>query len=253
MRERYSQTAMQVSCGSGGCGSESQVYDPKDLKGIPLDAIRASRGCADPHAFAELAEGERVLDLGCGGGIDCLLAAREVGESGRVVGLDMTGAMLDLARANLKESGMVNVSFEKGYLEEMPFDDASFDVIISNCVINLCSDKLAVLREASRVLASGGRFVVADIVMLSDLDDESRDSMTAYLGCGSRILTEAEYVGMLEESGFVAASVEVQRVYDERYLEDRSKRKRLEEQFAALDLEKVAGSFAGAMVLARKA
>lgn len=250
VREHYSETAKSVE--GGCCCSNASVYDSRKLEGIPLDAILASRGCADPHSFAGIKAGESVLDLGCGGGIDCLIAARQVGEGGRVVGLDMTDEMLELAERNRKEAGACNVEFVKGYLEDIPLPDDCMDVVISNCVINLCPDKRPVFSEASRVLHAGGRFAVADIVMLREVSAETAERMRRFLGSGSVILTVEGYRSMLAEAGFGEVDIVVQTVYDEGFMKARAVRKGYEDQLAEMDVAEAAGAFAGAMVVARK-
>lgn len=251
VREHYAETAKSV--GGDCCCSNASVYDPSMLDGLPLDAILASRGCADPHAFADIQPGESVLDLGCGGGIDCLIAARQVGEGGRVVGLDMTDEMLELAERNRAQAGYDNVEFVKGYLEDIPLPDDCMDVVISNCVINLCPDKRPVLAEASRVLRAGGRFAVADIVALREVSEDTAARMRRFLGCGSVILTVEGYRAMLADAGFAEAEIAVQTVYSEEFLKARAIRKHYEDQLEEMNLEEAAGAFAGAMVVARKA
>ena len=249
VRARYGETARSVS--SGCCVTdESALYDPARLKDLPLDAIRASRGCADPHAFAGFQPGEHVLDLGSGGGIDCLLAAREVGETGSVIGLDMTDEMLELAERNRAEAGLDNVRFVKGYLEDIPLPDDCVDVVISNCVINLCPDKAPVLAEAARVLKPGGRFVVGDIVMTHPVSDDNCAKMTRFLGCGSVIHSEEQYRAALEQAGFSHVSIEVLNAYDRGMLQARAWRKGTHELFESMDIDEVDGAFAGAMVIA---
>ena len=250
VREHYRETACSVS--SGCCvTNESAVYDPARLADLPIDAIRASRGCADPHAFADFKLGETVLDLGSGGGIDCLLAAREVGEAGAVIGLDMTDEMLELAERNRAEAGFDNVRFVKGYLEDIPLPDDSIDVVISNCVINLCPDKAPVLAEAARVLKPGGRFVVADIVMTRPVSHLSCSKMTYFLGCGSVIHSEDQYRAALEQAGFSEVSIIALNHYDRKMLQARAWIKGMHELYESMDIDEVDGAFAGAMITAR--
>lgn len=228
VREKYAQAARRAaegelsSCGCGTCGETTgEVWDPittdlyeaGETEGIPAEALLASLGCGNPTALAALAPGEVVLDLGSGGGIDVLLSARRVGPTGHAYGLDMTDEMLALARENQRRAGATNVTFLKGEIEHIPLPDASVDVIISNCVINLSADKRQVLREAFRVLRPGGRFAVSDVVLRGDLPPAVRESVALFTGCISGALEEQEYLTLLREAGFVEASVEATRVY----------------------------------------
>ena len=202
-------------CGGPGTGDiiTSDLYSIDEVGELPTAAVLASLGCGNPTALAELKPGEVVLDLGSGGGIDVLLSARRVGPSGFAYGLDMTDEMLDLARHNAAERGVGNVEFLKGEIEHIPLPDASVDVIISNCVINLSADKAQVLREAFRVLKPGGRFAVSDIVLQGQLPAEVRRSMEAWAGCVAGALEETEYRRLLADAGFQDVGVEVTRVY----------------------------------------
>ena len=176
----------------------------------------ASLGCGNPTAVADLNEGETVLDLGSGGGIDVLLSARRVGPTGKAYGLDMTDEMLELARRNQREAGVTNVEFLKGTIEDVPLADASVDVIISNCVINLSADKAAVFREAGRVLRPGGRFAVTDVVADPGMDEETRRDLAEWTGCIAGALTEEEFRSELEAAGFEAVEIrETHRVHDQ--------------------------------------
>jgi arsenite methyltransferase len=231
VRERYAQAARvvldQVPGSSGGCcggpadaccGTGSEALDTADLFGAPLyaagetdglpeEAVLASLGCGNPVAVAELHEGERVLDLGSGGGIDVLLSARRVGPSGFAYGVDMTDDMLELARANAAKAGAGNVEFRKGEIEALPLPDASVDVVISNCVINLSVDKPAVLAEMFRVLAPGGRIGISDVVAEDHLTPADRAAAGSYVGCIAGALSRSEYLGGLAAAGFADASV----------------------------------------------
>ncbi len=229
VREKYGQAAQRASagerascgCGTSCCADTSEVWDPittnlyaeGQTAGIPAEALMASLGCGNPTALAELREGERVLDLGSGGGIDVLLSAKRVGPTGKAYGLDMTDEMLALAQANKARSGFTNVEFLKGEIEHIPLPAASVDVIISNCVINLSADKRQVLREAFRVLSPGGRFAVSDVVLKSGLPLEVRRSVALFTGCVSGALTEEEFVTQLAEAGFENPTIEPTRVY----------------------------------------
>jgi ubiquinone/menaquinone biosynthesis C-methylase UbiE len=181
---------------------------------IPEEALRASLGCGNPTALAELNPGETVLDLGSGGGIDVLLSARRVGPLGKAYGLDMTDDMLRLARENQRKAGVTNVEFLKGEIEQIPLSDSSVDVVISNCVINLSGDKDQVLREAFRVLKPGGRFAVSDVVIRGEMPEEVRKSMLLWVGCIAGALQEEEYRTKLLTAGFESIEIEPTRVYD---------------------------------------
>ena len=222
VREKYGQAALRVvggamgACCGGSCDGDpvtSDLYDQAIRSTIPEDAVRASLGCGNPTALAALRPGEIVLDLGSGGGIDVLLSARRVGPTGKAYGLDMTDEMLALARRNAAEAGASNVEFLKGEIEQIPLPDASVDVIISNCVINLSADKRTVLREAFRVLKPGGRFAVSDVVVRGEVPSAVRRSMELWVGCIAGALEEREFVSLLEEAGFEEASIEPTRVY----------------------------------------
>jgi SAM-dependent methyltransferase len=178
------------------------LYSDDETASLPADASAASLGCGNPTALAELHEGETVLDLGSGGGIDVLLSARRVGSTGKAYGLDMTDDMLELARRNQREAGVENVEFLKGRIEDVPLPDASVDLIISNCVVNLSPDKPTVFAEAFRVLRPGGRFAISDIVVRGELDPEVRRSVESWIGCVAGALEEQEYRSLLEQAGF---------------------------------------------------
>jgi arsenite methyltransferase len=185
----------------------SSLYESEARDELPESAVLASLGCGNPVAIAELNEGETVLDLGSGGGIDVLLSARRVGPTGLAYGLDMTDEMLDLARRNQSDAGITNVHWLRGHIEEIPLPSGSVDVIISNCVINLSGDKPRVLREAARVLKPGGRFAVSDIVADDDMDEATRADMQAYTGCIAGALTRAEFTGALRAAGLTDISI----------------------------------------------
>ena len=230
VKQKYGQAALRVSegataapcCGSSACcGATTEAWDPitsdlydeKQRAGIPAEALLASLGCGNPTALAALREGETVLDLGSGGGIDVLLSAKRVGPSGKAYGLDMTDEMLALANENKRRAGAENVEFLKGEIEQIPLPDASVDVIISNCVINLSADKKTVLREAFRVLKPGGRFAVSDVVVRGDVPAAVKTSMELWIGCVAGALEEQEFLRLLNEVGFEKASIEATRVY----------------------------------------
>ncbi len=233
VQARYGATAQRVAEGpaasccapsegsSGCCGSTSETWDPitadlyeaGETAGLPPGALLASLGCGNPTALAELHEGETVLDLGSGGGIDVLLSARRVGPTGKAYGLDMTDEMLALALENKQKAAATNVEFLKGHIEAIPLPSNTVDVIISNCVINLSGDKRAVLKEAFRVLKPGGRFAVSDVITRSGLPAAVKESMPLWTGCVAGALEEQEFIEMLTEVGFESASIEPTRVY----------------------------------------
>ena len=192
----------------------SNLYVNGEIDELPEAAVLASLGCGNPTALAELAPGEIVLDLGSGGGIDVLLSARRVGPTGKAYGLDMTDSMLELARRNQAEAGLTNVEFLEGAIESIPLPDASVDVIISNCVINLSGDKRTVLAEAFRVLKPGGRFAVSDVVVRGVVPAAVRQSMELWVGCIAGALEESEFARLLEEVGFENPSFEPTRFYE---------------------------------------
>ena len=237
VRERYTDAALRMAdrdatagCGCGcettdtadGCCTDApaeavfgaDLYDAAQASGAPAQAVTASLGCGVPTAVADLHEGETVLDLGSGAGADVLISARRVGPSGRAIGLDMTDEMLALARANAADAGVRNAAFVKGYIEEIPLPDASVDVVISNCVINLAADKTRVLREVARVLRPGGRFAVSDVIADEDMDAATRADMAQWTGCIAGALTRREYQAALATAGLVDVEVsETHRVH----------------------------------------
>jgi arsenite methyltransferase len=242
VRERYAAAASSVEegrvacCGPGtaadtgdfcGCGTDipdacggqtfgAGLYEAGDKGALPDAAKLASLGCGNPTAVAELNEGDTVLDLGSGGGIDVLLSARRVGPTGRAYGVDMTDEMLELARRNKRDAGVDNAEFLKGTIEEVPLPDDTVDVVISNCVINLSGDKPAVFREAARVLRPGGRFAVTDIVADPGMDEETRADVAQWTGCIAGALTEDEFRAELEAAGFEDVELrETHRVHDQ--------------------------------------
>ena len=217
LRERYANAAASGSCcGPECCGHDETLekdltngaYTAKELAEIPTEAAEASLGCGNPTAVADLAEGDRVLDLGSGGGIDVLLSARRVGSTGFVYGLDMTDEMLELARANAIEAKATNVEFIKGYIEDIPLEAGSIDVVISNCVINLSTDKSAVFDEIHRVLRAGGRVGITDIVADDSLTPAQRAERGNWVGCIAGALSYSEYQTLLEQAGFVEVTLD---------------------------------------------
>src|ERR1700720_3342774 len=263
IREKYGQAALRVTSGVGnlccrddrstleGSGDPitSNLYDAAQEGEVPETAIRASLGCGNPTALAELKPGEVVLDLGSGGGVAVLLSARRVGLTGKAYGLDMTDEMLALARENQRQAGVENVEFLRGEIENIPLPDNSVDVVISNCVINLSADKDRVLREAFRVLKAGGRFGVSDVVVRGNVPDEIRKSMLLWVGCAAGALRDYDYVAKLARVGFEAIEIEPTRVYN---IEDA----RTFLSAAGIDVDKIApeveGKFISAFVRARK-
>ena len=237
VRERYAAaaTAVATNTGAGCCGARDAIAGcSQDIAstdkhgnevfgailygeetGAPKAAVEASLGCGVPTAVADLHEGETVLDLGSGAGADVLISARRVGASGKAIGLDMTDEMLSLARANAAEAGVENVEFVKGYIEELPLPDASVDVVISNCVINLSADKSRVLAEVARVLRPGGRFAVSDVIADADMDDATRSDMEQWTGCVAGALTREEFERALEDAGLTDIDIsETHRVHE---------------------------------------
>jgi arsenite methyltransferase len=227
VKEKYGQAARRAASGDGNscCGQDrsgrdgscdpitSDLYDAAEAGEVPDTAIKASLGCGNPTALAELKPGEVVLDLGSGGGIDVLLSARRVGPTGKAFGLDMTDEMLALAEENKRKSGLANVEFLKGEIENIPLPDTSVDVIISNCVINLSGDKDRVLKEAFRVLKPGGRFAISDVVVRGHVPDAIKKNMELWVGCVAGALSDDEYVAKLVGAGFENVGIEPTRVY----------------------------------------
>ncbi|MGI3780917.1 MAG: arsenite methyltransferase [Janthinobacterium lividum] len=221
VRRRYAEAATVVTGSSGCCGDDaattlevgesfgSALYSQLERADLPVAAVAASLGCGNPVAVAELREGERVLDLGSGGGIDVLLSARRVGASGFAYGVDMTPEMLDLARANAVRAGVENVEFLQGTIEDLPLPEAAVDVVISNCVVNLSTDKPAVLAETFRVLAPGGRIGISDVVAEDHLTPAERAERGDHVGCIAGALSRREYLDGLAAAGFVDATVEL--------------------------------------------
>lgn len=224
------------------------IYDEKLVDGIPQRALVASRGCADPVSRANLQPGERVIDLGCGGGVDAIIASRMVGPAGRVYGLDMTPEMLALARENAQSAGAGNIKFLEGAIEDVPLPDASLDVVLSNCVINFAADKRRVFSEAVRVLRPGGRLVASDIVCFSELPDGTQDDMAALTGCTSGIPRSKAYLRMLHEAGFSSAELEPKTLYTMEVLQEKARRKGRMEVFSRLAGADV-GSKTGSVVI----
>ena len=225
VREKYGAAARRVNAGGSSCCSASAAsccgpdpitsnnYAGDEASEVPAEALAASLGCGNPTALAELRAGETVLDLGSGGGIDVLLSARRVGPTGKAYGLDMTDEMLALARENQQKSGLTNVEFLKGEIEQIPLPDDSVDVIISNCVINLSADKDRVLAQAFRVLKPGGRFAVSDVVVRGEVPAAIRRNVELWIGCVAGALDESDYRARLAAAGFEDIDIEPTRIY----------------------------------------
>jgi arsenite methyltransferase len=262
VKEKYGQAALRVAAGSESacCGGRastngecdpitSNLYNAAQEGEIPDTALKASLGCGNPTALAELKPGETVLDLGSGGGIDVLLSAKRVGPTGMAYGLDMTDEMLALAEENKRKSGLTNVTFLKGEIEQIPLPDNAVDVIISNCVINLSGDKDRVLKEAFRVLKPGGRFAVSDVVVRGDVPAEIKRSMELWVGCVAGALTDYQYVAKLAKAGFEDIEIEATRAYD---VNDARSFLAAQGMDVSALAEQVDGRFISAFVRARK-
>jgi len=262
VKEKYGQAALRVQAGAGSacCGGAAaldgccdpitaNLYEAGQEREVPDGALRASFGCGNPTALAELKPGETVLDLGSGGGIDVLLSARRVGPTGKAYGLDMTDEMLALAEENKSKSGLTNVEFLKGEIEQIPLPSDTVDVIISNCVINLAADKDKVIREAFRVLKPGGRFAVSDVVVRGSVPDTIKKSMELWIGCVAGALSDYEYIAKLTKAGFEDVQIEPTRVYS---LEDARAFLASEGLDADALAQQVDGTFISAFVRATK-
>jgi len=261
VKSKYGEAARRVTSGAPGsccgptcCGAEEDpitrdLYSESQKGTLPDAAVKASLGCGNPTALAELKPGETVLDLGSGGGIDVLLSASRVGPAGKAYGLDMTDEMLALARDNQRKAGIENVEFLRGEIENIPLPDCSVDVIISNCVINLSADKDRVLREAFRVLKPGGRFAVSDVVTRGEVPDEIRKSMLLWVGCIAGALRDEDYVAKLKQAGFESIEIEPTRVYN---IEDARAFLNTEGVDVGAIASQVEGKFISAFVRAKK-
>jgi len=258
VKEKYGQAALRVtaSAESSCCGSAStcdpvtgNLYTAGETAALPQAAVAASLGCGNPTALAELLPGETVLDLGSGGGIDVLLSARRVGPGGKAYGLDMTDEMLALARENQRKAGVSNVEFLKGEIEAIPLPEASVDVIISNCVINLSADKDRVFAEAFRVLKPGGRFAVSDVVVRGEVPAVIRRSVELWIGCIAGALEESDYRARLAKAGFEAIDVEPTRIYRTEDAQEFLDREGIDAKAIAPVVD---GKFMSAFVRARK-
>ncbi len=263
VKEKYGEAAKRAASGTGSscCGTSpassisgcdpitSNLYASSEAATIPEAALRASLGCGNPTALAQLQPGETVLDLGSGGGIDVLLSARRVGPTGKAYGLDMTDEMLALANENKLKSGLSNVEFLRGEIENIPLPENSVDVILSNCVINLSADKDRVLREAFRVLKPGGRFAVSDVVVRGEVPPEIRRSIELWVGCVAGALSDADYQQKLTAAGFEQVEIEPTRIYK---VEDAKEFLKSTGIDAAAIAPQVEGKFASAFIRAKK-
>ncbi len=262
VKEEYAQVAKRAACGQDlgaaetnheGVSDERGVYSEEDVQNVPEKSLCCCRGCANPFNRAELETGMRVLDLGCGAGTDAFIAAAKVGESGKVVGLDMTQEMIDVANEGKAEKQVKNVEFVKGYLEELPFEDGSFDYVLSNCVINLCTDKTKVLKEAFRVLAGGGKMVATDLV-IENTNKTSDDllGVGAVLGATSGVLLKENYEQTLKEIGFKSVDIEEFEIYSSCSLKSIAKDKDLLKNLEGFSDDEINNVFASSYVKASK-
>ena len=251
-------TQSKSSCcgGSSCCNSisdDSIIYENENLENLPIEAINASLGCANPLFLAQLKEGETVLDLGSGGGIDVLLATKYVGSQGKIYGLDMTDEMLELANKNKAKMGVKNVEFIKGYIEDIPLSDNTVDAVISNCVINLSDDKEKALSEAFRVIKDGGRLAISDIIVLKDVPQEIKEAAEMWVGCIAGALSIEEYEAILKKVGFKNIEIKPVHVYTKDVIKDMLNEK---SHLLTIDfsntIEQVDGAFAGAYIKAVK-
>ena len=264
IKQHYGDIAKKVSktsdssCGCGdqaccaGITKESPLYSADYIADLPEEAIIASLGCANPIALANLQKGETVLDLGSGGGIDVLISAKFVGETGKVYGLDMTDEMLELANHNKEKNGAKNVEFVKGYIEDIPLADESVDVVTSNCVINLTESKEVALQEAFRVLKKGGRLAIADIVEMKAMPEKVRQSVQMWVGCISGALSVQEYEQILKKVGFSNIEITPVNIYTKEVIRGFAEDKKLTDIYQQLDEDALDGAFAGAHVKAYK-
>ena len=245
------------SCCSGGSCCDSRItdttinYEGMELTKLPQEAVELSLGCANPVVFANLQEGETVLDLGSGGGIDVLLGSTYVGDGGKIYGLDMTDEMLELANANKQRMGVSNVEFIKGYIEDIPLSDESVDVVLSNCVINLSEDKKKALSEAYRVLRVGGRLRIADVIAQRAVDSSLKKNVELWCGCLAGTITMDEYRRLLEDCGFGDVKIEIAHTYTKDVIRSEFLQ-HLEDGISEDLLESLDGAFAGALISADK-
>jgi len=242
----------KCSCACDEISKTSRIYDGIDLNDLPIEAVNASLGCANPLVFAELKEGETVLDLGSGGGIDVLMSSKYVGKTGKIYGLDMTDEMLSLANKNKDKMGVTNVEFIKGYIENIPLPDETVNVVISNCVINLSEDKKKALSEAYRVLKAGGRLAIADVVSLRDVSPEIKKKAELWAGCIAGTISTEAYTDILKDLGFKNIQIEPIHVYTKAIIQSLMEEKQSIYKFNNINLDLVDGAFAGAHIKAVK-
>jgi arsenite methyltransferase len=250
-----SNTKSSCGCGTSCCGdigNDANLYTKEFIADLPEEAINASLGCANPVVLANPQKGEVVLDLGSGGGIDVFISSKYVGETGKVYGLDMTDEMLYLANKNKEKMGAYNVEFIKGYIEDIPLEDETVDVITSNCVINLCEDKEVALREAYRVLKQGGRLAIADIVELKNVSEDIRNNVQMWVGCIAGALDIKVYEEILKKVGFKSIEITPVNIYTREIIESIAKQKNLGDVYSEMDAELLDGAYAGAHVKAYK-
>ncbi|CAB1246088.1 arsenite methyltransferase [Clostridium sp. HV4-5-A1G] len=263
VKKYYGGIAKKVNSGMGnnccltssccsGLSRSSLIYGRENLNELPKEAVEASLGCANPLLFAGLKNGETVLDLGSGGGIDVLMSSRYVGPTGKVYGLDMTDEMLELANKNKEKMGATNVEFLKGLIEDIPLQNEIVDIIMSNCVINLCESKEKALSEAYRVLKKGGRLAIADIVVLKHVPESIRHSVEMWVGCIAGALSVKKYEEILKKVGFKDIKITPVNIYTRDVIEDIAKQKNSGDAYSKIDAALIDGAFAGAHVKAYK-
>lgn len=258
VKEFYGGIASDVTQGKKSCcacdeiSKTSRIYDGANLDDLPIEAINASLGCANPLVFAGLKEGETVLDLGSGGGIDVLMSSKYVGKAGKIYGLDMTDEMLALANKNKEKMGITNVEFIKGYIEDIPLPDNTVNVVISNCVINLSENKQKALGEAYRVLKSDGRLAIADVVSLRDVAPELKKQAELWAGCIAGTISIEEYTDILKNLGFKNIQIEPVHIYTKSVIEALMEQKQSMDGLKKVDLDLVDSAFAGAYIKAVK-
>ncbi|MFZ5351458.1 MAG: arsenite methyltransferase [Bacillota bacterium] len=261
--ESVNNSSKSSCCGGSSCCSAtsccdsisdgSRIYKGEDLANLPIEAVNASLGCANPLLLAQLKEGETVLDLGSGGGIDVLLATRYVGSTGKIYGLDMTDEMLELANKNKARMGVQNVEFLKGYIEDIPLPNNTVDAVISNCVINLSDDKEKALSEAYRVIKKGGRLAISDIISLKEVPAAVRQMAELWVGCIAGALSMEEYKNILQKAGFKNILIEPVHIYTKDIVQELIKgRRELQNIFNDLQWDQIDGAFAGAYIKAIK-
>ncbi|MFC0906021.1 arsenite methyltransferase [Clostridium sp. MT-14] len=252
VNSRIGNNCCSTSSCCSGVSRSSLIYKGENLNDLPKEAVEASLGCANPLLFAELKNGETVLDLGSGGGINVFMSSKYVGQTGKVYGLDMTDEMLELANKNKEKMGVTNVEFLKGFIEDIPLQNEIVDVIMSNCVINLCESKEKALSEAYRVLKKGGRLAIADIVVLKHVPESIRHSVEMWVGCIAGALSVKKYEEILKKVGFKDIKITPVNIYTRDVIEDIAKQKNSGDAYSKIDAALIDGAFAGAHVKAYK-